>query len=241
MESIMSEAGFPSDEHFPASILTPDDSDAWMHISPEEVDSAIKSRTDPRMSDSQSPHLDADGEEFDADVLSEAAKLGKIPEKIKDFLRYKSGPEGADVPLGDPDDVNREIDLDHDRVMAILRAAVGLSMDSDDDVSDAEADHDVFDRDVDFDSDEESKKPSSMSRVMHDMDAEIKGAQGKTESEAIDLYLNLVQSLLDSFAAEDGTPGPATSLLSSLGLSLPDSDKSSKKAAAAPSSSTAKR
>ncbi|KMZ73159.1 hypothetical protein ZOSMA_152G00130 [Zostera marina] len=39
---------------------------------------------------------------------------------------------------------------------------------------------------------------------------------------AIDVDLNLVKSLFDSYSSQEGLPGPASNLLGSLGLKLPD-------------------
>ena len=38
----------------------------------------------------------------------------------------------------------------------------------------------------------------------------------------VDVDLNLVQSLLASYSAQEGLPGPASNLLGALGLALPE-------------------
>lgn len=38
----------------------------------------------------------------------------------------------------------------------------------------------------------------------------------------VDVDINLVKNLLDSFASQDGMPGPASNLLGLMGLRLPE-------------------
>ena len=41
----------------------------------------------------------------------------------------------------------------------------------------------------------------------------------------VDVDVNLVKSLLDSFSSQQGLPGPASNLLGLMGLQLPQEDK----------------
>lgn len=43
-----------------------------------------------------------------------------------------------------------------------------------------------------------------------------------TEFTPVDVDINLVQNLLDSFSTQQGLPGPASNLLGLMGLKLPD-------------------
>lgn len=49
--------------------------------------------------------------------------------------------------------------------------------------------------------------------------------EGSNELEPVDVDLNLVQSLLESYRTEAGEHGPASSILQSLGLHLPSQQK----------------
>lgn len=44
----------------------------------------------------------------------------------------------------------------------------------------------------------------------------------------VDVDVNLVKSLLDSFASQEGLPGPASNLLGLMGVRLPKDESSSK-------------
>lgn len=52
-------------------------------------------------------------------------------------------------------------------------------------------------------------------------------AAGDVEEEfaPVDVDINLVKSLMDSFSSQDGLPGPATNLLGLMGLQLPQGAK----------------
>lgn len=44
----------------------------------------------------------------------------------------------------------------------------------------------------------------------------------------VDVDINLVKSLIDSFSSQEGLPGPATNLLGLMGLQLPQDAKKDK-------------
>ena len=48
------------------------------------------------------------------------------------------------------------------------------------------------------------------------------GASDGGAERAVDLDFNLVKQLLDSYDSQKGLPGPASNLLGSMGLALPD-------------------
>jgi hypothetical protein len=60
--------------------------------------------------------------------------------------------------------------------------------------------------------------PSSAAAAAMDADAE----EEDETSRPVDVDLNLVQSLLASYTAQEGLPGPASNLLGLMGLALPD-------------------
>lgn len=55
-------------------------------------------------------------------------------------------------------------------------------------------------------------------------------APGDVEEEftPVDVDINLVKSLIDSFSSQEGLPGPATNLLGLMGLQLPQDAKKDK-------------
>ena len=48
------------------------------------------------------------------------------------------------------------------------------------------------------------------------------------EFNPVDVDVNLVKSLLDSFSSQQGLPGPASNLLGLMGLQLPEDGKKGK-------------
>jgi len=62
----------------------------------------------------------------------------------------------------------------------------------------------------------EATAPPSPSRP------EKKGGTGADEFRPVNVDLNLVQNLLESYSAQAGQPGPTSSILGSLGIQLPD-------------------
>jgi hypothetical protein len=51
--------------------------------------------------------------------------------------------------------------------------------------------------------------------------AAVDGEEDEDDSRPVDVDLNLVQSLLASYTAQEGLPGPASNLLGLMGLALP--------------------
>lgn len=54
--------------------------------------------------------------------------------------------------------------------------------------------------------------------------SDVKGTENE-DLRPVDIDVNLVQSLLDSFSSQQGLPGPASNLLGLMGLQLPDDSK----------------
>ena len=53
---------------------------------------------------------------------------------------------------------------------------------------------------------------------------DVKGTEDE-DLRPVDIDVNLVQSLLDSFSSQQGLPGPASNLLGLMGFQLPDDSK----------------
>lgn len=79
---------------------------------------------------------------------------------------------------------------------------------------------------------EEGDSQAEMVELMQQMDSELAYTEvGKTfctttadtdkEVEPVDIDLNLVESLLESYSTQAGQPGPASNILHSMGLHLP--------------------
>lgn len=54
------------------------------------------------------------------------------------------------------------------------------------------------------------------------------GGHVEEEFTPVDVDINLVKSLIDSFSSQEGLPGPATNLLGLMGLQLPQDAKQNK-------------
>ena len=190
--------------------------DSWMDEMPQEIQKwFLKGRQlDTMQSDnievqettSSSPPLDHVEEIPINNVLPD------LNSKLQGFIDKISSHEGAEVP--DPD-----ISFNVDDFMNCLREL----KDTIDEVarqSDSEDTSSLESSSIRTESEEE------MQEYMRDIDEQLKTTTlsdtfKKDEEGDVDIDLNLVSNILESFSAESGLSGPASSVLASLGVHLP--------------------
>ena len=64
--------------------------------------------------------------------------------------------------------------------------------------------------------------PQAPAEVEAEGEEQGEGDEGGSEVLPVDINLNLVKNLLQSYSAQDGLAGPVSNLLGSMGLTLPD-------------------
>lgn len=227
--------------------LPPEDSDAWLDISPQELERLLAERGG----------RGGTGEEVQEE--ESGYSLIAVTQGMKNFINAMSSHEGAEIPrscLAEP------FRFDPDSVTSALDRLLGAK--------DDELDSDDFeDEDDDDDDDDDEAVQSSvpqeqatgaetldnLRKYMDEMDQELQSTNiGKSftqnnrssnkaeasksssstsaselledEIQPLDVDLNLVTNLLESLSSQAGLAGPASNLLQSLGLHIPpDADQ----------------
>ena len=138
--------------------------------------------------------------------------LPDLNSKLQGFIDKISSHEGAEVP--DPD-----ISFNVDDFMNCLRELKD-TIDEGARQSDSEDTSSLESSSIRTESEEE------MQEYMRDIDEQLRTTTlsdtfKKDEEGDVDIDLNLVSNILESFSAESGLSGPASSVLASLGVHLP--------------------
>uniref|UniRef100_A0A673KD85 Protein ecdysoneless homolog n=1 Tax=Sinocyclocheilus rhinocerous TaxID=307959 RepID=A0A673KD85_9TELE len=230
--------------------LPPEDSDAWLDISPQELERLLEERGGRGVSDGtrKTPQPDEELQEEEAGYSLIAVTKG-----MKNFINAMSSHEGAEIPrscLAEP------FSYDPDAVTSALDRLLGSKddeLDSDDFEDDDDEGNDVND-DEEVQNGESQEQAGAealdnLRKYMDEMDQELQSTNiGKSftqnnrvslhrcclscahnleEIQPLDVDLNLVSNLLESLASQAGLAGPASNLLQSLGIHIPpDADQS---------------
>ncbi|KAI9098700.1 SGT1 protein-domain-containing protein [Phlyctochytrium arcticum] len=241
MDEILSGAPLP-DEHLQD---TPEDSDSWMEIDPMTLEQSLPDASIANPNDFEE---DEDMSDLDEEEKNEMEELSKMLGGFNSFVNKKSGVDGALFPKEtDDDEVDSrdimqpitfsETDFWH-TLNSIMGTADGGSTDhqrpkergaSPEQIETAN----ITETHIDAVSNPVEAYMSAMdlelatSRVGADFE-KVSGAQASESEEEflpVDLDVNLVKNILESFSSQQGLPGPAASIMSSLGLSLPPPPK----------------
>ncbi|KAI8801641.1 SGT1 protein-domain-containing protein [Cladochytrium replicatum] len=165
-------------------------------------------------------------------------ELAKMVKRFTSFVEAESDVNGVTFPNENDDENGAPFEFDPDVFMQKMMSALGAS----EPAGQAKA--------VEVNSEEEVYE--DMNAVMEAMDAELsatklgndfvragsmfvdaeEGADGhyrpdstdESEIKPVDIDLNLVKNLLESFSSQEGLPGPASNLLASLGLKISRED-----------------
>jgi hypothetical protein len=213
------------------STLPPADDDSWLQISQQELDGLLSKYTET-------------SRKGRAQVMTSgsANNLDDVVYGLKSFVNKVSGPEGVEFPWAADD--SREVAFDPQEVVDNVKkllSALGEEGTEDLDDSDLESGSDTHSL---TSVDEEEKE--EMLHIMEEMDKELattevgksflKQSTGPRDVESqddrregskegdlqpVDVDLNLVSNILDSFASQCGEPGPASNILQTMGIQLP--------------------
>ncbi|KAF5747323.1 protein SGT1 [Tripterygium wilfordii] len=238
-----------SAEDFRGQEVPPPDDDAWLYGGEDELNSALQERQK-EMELYNSKHRKKQGLKKPQDSCPASSLnygdfgLDEIAKTMQKFVGKVSSYKNLE-----------EVDLDVDRFFKDMELAMRHYECED---SDNDVDEEGSSSDMDFDesedgSDNEDGEETFMHTYSDALKKELKntsleksfvragdhslqknqGTSTATEDmdediRPVDVDLNLVKSLLDSFSSQQGQPGPASSLLGFMGIMLPRDDNMSK-------------
>jgi hypothetical protein len=166
--------------------------DSWMYMEQKDLDQLLESKK------VQLDDLDDDFS-LDEEDEQELEKLTGLVAGVDRFVKKDSGVKGVLVPgqLSDDEDSDEEylpISFDADKYLSALQP--------------------------------DSTRPSSKEEelTLHSLEDELQGIREndfETHEGEINVNYNLLKNLITSFSEQDGLAGPASNLISSLGLPLP--------------------
>jgi predicted outer membrane lipoprotein len=171
----------------------PSDDISWMFLDDKELDSLLESKK------LNLDDLDEEGS-LDEEDGKELEKLTGLVEGVDQFVKKDSGVKGVLIPgqLSDDEDSDEEylpISFDAEKYLTALQPTAAMPA------------------------------PSVVEEPMlHSLEnelSEIREKDFETHEGEIDVNYNLLKNLMTSFSQQDGLSGPASNLISSLGLSLP--------------------
>lgn len=178
-----------------------EESDDWMNVDPQQLEEMLMKRMG-HVKESMMQDLEHDFGQ-DVDLESMMSNLENFVENKKsgvDGVEFTGdGSEDEDTDYED-DEYNGAIKFDMDKFMSILKG-------------------------------ESKPEQETLATVMDDMDAEIHGHEKlnsfekavveEDEDAPVDVQLNLVKNVLESFKSQQGLPGPVGNIFSQFGFVLP--------------------
>uniref|UniRef100_A0A8C6Y7H3 Ecdysoneless cell cycle regulator n=1 Tax=Naja naja TaxID=35670 RepID=A0A8C6Y7H3_NAJNA len=208
--------------------LPPEDDDSWLEISPDALDQILKETSGTNGSNSASEEK----QNYD---------LTEVAESMKAFISKVSTYEGAEMPRSSTEGpVSFDVDSFTEALDKIL-GANSEELDSDDLEEEEEFEFLDSDEESDLKADSQGDTASwnetteNLQTYMNEMDRELsstaigksftnqkKGNKEDPDTTPVDIDLNLVTNLLESYNAQDGLAGPVSNILQSMGVYLPD-------------------
>ncbi|KAI8887952.1 SGT1-domain-containing protein [Backusella circina FSU 941] len=191
------------------------DSEDWMNVDPKQLEEMLTKR--------MGGHEDM-MKDVAKDFSGDGMDLEKIMSSLEDFVENKeSGVDGVEFPgeeeeeeeesQDDDDEEEGDIKFNIDEFMRILTGTLGNGNTNQEE--------------------EEEEEEEKLADVMEEMDQEIAGHAKMTgsfekqtqydedENAPVDVQLNLVKNVLESFKSQQGLPGPVGNILSQFGVVLP--------------------
>lgn len=197
-----------------------DSDDSWISVTPAGLDQLLQQRS------GLVGRSDGAGGVGTEEAVA-AAQLTHAADAITAFLASKSDYEGAET--GAPDD------LDAGAYVEALRSVLGPpksgSASSDDGASDESDADGLRDSDTEgcvdaMDRELAASMRDSFARMRATLTDEAGPAPAPAPAgpmeEDVDVNFNMMKHLLDAYAAQHGAAGPASTMLASLGIHLPD-------------------
>lgn len=202
-----------------------EDSDDWMNVDPQQLEELLMKRmghmNQSMMADLQKDFSGATPKKHNVD---ESMDLESIMSNLENFVENsKSGIDGVEFPKDVEQDEDEDEDSDYDdyenegaiqfdieKFMSILR---GTSTDEKDDLSNVmeEMDQEIHSHD------KISGSFAKLSTESNENEDEVE----EDEEVPVDVKLNLVKNVLESFKSQQGLPGPVGNILSQFGFVLP--------------------
>lgn len=217
--------------------LPPEDDDQWLDLSPEQLDQLLQEAAGKKESEPV-----PEGAEQDYD-------LTRVSESMKAFISKVSTHKGAELPR-DPSEA--PITFDENSFLNYFDKILGSRPHESDDLEEEDSESlDSDDEDEDLETEELEEEMSikgtldGLRSYMAQMDHELAqtsigksfttqrqmttsaegedSGPGASVMTAADVDLNLVSNILESYSSQAGLAGPASNLLHSMGVQLPDS------------------
>lgn len=224
--------------------LPPEDDDQWLDLSPEQLDQLLQdasgrkeSQPGPQKEEQQNYVVGQVSDSMKAFISKvsthKGAELPRDPSEAPitfdadSFLNYFDKILGTKPPESDSDDLDEEdvesLDSDDDlgcdaQGPESLKGALG-SLKSYMAQMDQELAHTCMGQS--FSTRKQLNKDPPSQTANNNSDEEDSGA-GDCAVEAVDVDLNLVSNILESYSSQAGLAGPASNLLHSMGVRLPD-------------------
>ncbi|XP_050140549.1 protein ecdysoneless homolog [Malus sylvestris] len=243
-----------SADDFRGRQVPPSDDDSWLYNGEDELNSELLERQK-EMEHYDSKKKKKSKEQDDAGPSSssnvDGFNPGDIAKTMQAFVQKMSSYEGAEVPKSRN---LKEVDFDVDRFYKDLESI--MKFEGNEDAASDDDNEEGSSSDLDFDESEDESEDGE-DTFMHSysdaLNEELKsttlkksfvradeqapkkdeGTSHATEDmeedfTPVDVDVNLVKSLLDSFSSQQGLPGPASNLLGLMGLQLPQDDNKDK-------------
>ncbi|NXI70002.1 ECD protein, partial [Anseranas semipalmata] len=227
-----------------AACLPPEDDDSWLEISPDDLDQMLKEATN-------ESHLSSNEEEqkYDLEAVAESMKAfvskvsthegaelpwssdeAQVTFDVDSFTKALDRILGADSEELDSDDLDEEeefnfsdeddedLDAENQRQeQKLLPNELIGSLKSYMDEMDRELAHTNVGRSFTT-----QKKGASSVKTATSQDAGPDSGAEDTELTPVDVDMNLVANLLESYSAQAGLAGPTSNILQSMGVYLPE-------------------
>ncbi|KAI9477077.1 SGT1 protein-domain-containing protein [Zychaea mexicana] len=214
-----------------------EDNDDWMNVDPQQLEELLNQRMG-QMQNGMMADFEREINDEDDDPMPEGGvDLDKMMSQFANFIEgSKSGLDGVDFPGEEEEDeddsdyegeedVDASLSFDAERFMNILTNVLGPAPGVP--VEQKEQEQPLQKEEKDRLDEEEEED------VIKQMDEEI-NAQEKLGSFAkqtddvdapVDVSLNLVKNILESYKSQQGLPGPAGNILGQFGIVLPADDE----------------
>lgn len=197
-----------------------EDSDDWMNVDPQQLEELLMKRMG-HMNEGMMKDLAKD---FGMSSNEEGMDLESIMSNLENFVEHsKSGVDGVVFPGeededDDDDDESEEeeeefkaIQFDMEKFMNILKGTSSdIPVEQDLGQVMEEMDQEIYSHD---------KISGSFAKLSTNEDGE------EDEEAPVDVQLNLVKNVLESFKSQQGLPGPVSNILNQFGVVLPGDDE----------------
>ncbi|KAF7465981.1 protein ecdysoneless homolog isoform X2 [Marmota monax] len=226
--------------------LHPEDDDRWLDLSPDQLEQLLQEAAGKKESQ---PISKKEEQDYDLTQVSESMKAfiskvsthkgAELPQEPSEapitfdadsFLNYFDKILGPRPHESDSDDLDEEdfecLDSDDDVDLETQEAGEEVSLKGTfDDLKSymAQMDQELAHTNIgkSFTTRKQLNKEPPSQTASNNSDEEDSGA-GDSVMEPVDIDLNLVSNILESYSSQAGLAGPASNLLQSMGVQLPD-------------------